>query len=180
MMKNIVKLQVLLLILTGLGSCNNDDDNTPTNPIDQLPPATQIGANTAGCLVDGKAIFPKGNNFIYNLYYTDGLNFGLFFKHEESGIDRTINIASLNEKLVVGEVYELNEVDSNSKYGEYSTQDFPSREKRYQTNLNSTGELKITFHDFDNAIISGIFWFDAINDDGEVIKVREGRFDGKY
>ena len=30
-----------------LSCCNNEDD-TPQNPIDQLPPATQDGANTLG------------------------------------------------------------------------------------------------------------------------------------
>lgn len=33
------------------------------NPIDQLPPETQIGANTFGCLVDGKAFIPNGDPF---------------------------------------------------------------------------------------------------------------------
>ena len=34
-----------------------------TNPIDELPPETQTGANTFGCLVDGKAFKPAGNGF---------------------------------------------------------------------------------------------------------------------
>jgi len=43
-----------------------------------------------------------------------------------------------------------------------------------------TGELTITHHDFDNAIISGNFWFDAINGSGDIVEVREGRFDMEY
>jgi len=46
--------RILLLLLTTftLSCCNNDDDN-PQNPLDQLPPATQTGANTFGCLING-------------------------------------------------------------------------------------------------------------------------------
>jgi flagellar basal body rod protein FlgG len=51
---------------------------------------------------------------------------------------------------------------------------------RYKTTSTITGELKITNHNFDKAILSGTFWFDAINSKGEKIQVREGRFDMEY
>ncbi len=49
-----------LLLITALFACKKDDDDQ--TPIEQLPPATQVGANTAGCLVNGVAFLPKGNN----------------------------------------------------------------------------------------------------------------------
>jgi len=72
-MKNLLFLFTTLLALI---SCSKDD-NKPTNPTDQLPPATQIGANTAGCLLDGKAFLPKGYLPTGNLvcYYIDGKDF---------------------------------------------------------------------------------------------------------
>ena len=42
------------------------------------------------------------------------------------------------------------------------------------------GELKITYHNYNNAILSGTFWFDAVNSTGEIVQVREGRFDIHY
>ena len=39
------------------------------------------------------------------------------------------------------------------------------------------GELIITKFDDVNQIMSGTFWFDAINKDGVKVEVREGRFD---
>jgi hypothetical protein len=33
------------------------------NPVDTLPPATQTGANTFGCLINGKAFTPGGSSF---------------------------------------------------------------------------------------------------------------------
>jgi len=37
----ILKICVLILVLLFSNACNDDDDNVPTNPVDQLPPATQ-------------------------------------------------------------------------------------------------------------------------------------------
>ncbi|WP_372758099.1 DUF6252 family protein [Mariniflexile sp.] len=175
-MKNIILALTALLIF----NCCDKKDDEPKNPIDQLPPATQIGANTAGCLVNGEAIFPKGSGLIFQIFYTNGLNFGLFIANEKANNDRIINLASLNESLQVGQTYQLKEYAENSKYGEYVIRDFPISETQYQTTATVTGELKITHHDFNNAIISGTFWFDAIDSEGNIVEVREGRFDGEY
>jgi len=57
-MKNLI-----LILLTALTlSCCDKDADKPTNPIDQLPPATHTVANTAGCLVDGKAFLRNGSS----------------------------------------------------------------------------------------------------------------------
>ena len=47
------------------------------------------------------------------------------------------------------------------------------------TYTSITGELKITKFDEINKIASGTFWFDAENDKGEKVEVRDGRFDAK-
>ena len=46
----------LLAALLGLSQCTKDD------PEAGLPSATQTGANTFGCLVNGQVWTPKGNN----------------------------------------------------------------------------------------------------------------------
>jgi len=178
-MKNIILAITVLLLF----NCCNKKDDEPINPIDQLPPATQTGANTAGCLVDGKAFLPKG--FIaggnLNLFYNDGLNFGLSIGEKINGTLKNINVTSLNQNLMVGEIYSLQTFEENSKYGLFSIDVFaPPSPDFYQTTSTITGELIITYHDFDNAILSGTFWFDAINSKGEIVEVREGRFDMEY
>ena len=50
----------------------------------------------------------------------------------------------------------------------------------YFTNSIQKGELTITYLDKNNQIISGTFWFDAINNDGDIVEIREGRFDMPY
>ena len=51
-------LPLLLFLFIG---CSGDDDSA--NPLDQLPPATQTGANTFGCLINGEPFTPKGRLF---------------------------------------------------------------------------------------------------------------------
>jgi hypothetical protein len=51
-MKNLMTL-LLLALLT---SCSEESNS---NPESQLPPITQTGANTFGCLIDGKLFIPR-------------------------------------------------------------------------------------------------------------------------
>src|SRR6188472_2728047 len=56
--------KLILLLITALSLSCCDDKNDPPKPvgevaeIDKLPPATQIGAITFGCLYDGIAFTP--------------------------------------------------------------------------------------------------------------------------
>ena len=52
----ILTASFLLLLLFAFSQCKKNQ----TNPIDELPPETQTGANTFGCLVDGQAFKPGG------------------------------------------------------------------------------------------------------------------------
>lgn len=40
--------------------------------------------------------------------------------------------------------------------------------------------MKYFYEDTINQIVSGIFWFDAVNEAGEIVQVREGRFDVNF
>ena len=57
-MKQLPPTALLLAALLGLSQCKK----TEADPVDQLPPATQTGANTLGCLVNGQAWTPAGNS----------------------------------------------------------------------------------------------------------------------
>ncbi|MGI4884718.1 MAG: hypothetical protein ACRYFR_07130 [Janthinobacterium lividum] len=58
---------LLLLSLALLLGCKKNEQA----PVDQLPPATQTGANTFGCLLNGQTWTPKGNDGAsnYTVYY---------------------------------------------------------------------------------------------------------------
>jgi hypothetical protein len=166
----------MFFIVFLFNSCKKED-NKPINPIDQLPPATQIGANKAGCLVNGEVFLPKGYGIILNCFYQDGLNFGLGISQEKDKKLNSVKILIGNQNLTEGNTYQLGQNNKNGKYTVYYDNFRPNE---YETTSSITGELKITYHNFDKAIISGTFWFDAINSNGEKVQIREGRFDMQY
>ncbi|MCK9404782.1 MAG: hypothetical protein M0Q26_15420 [Chitinophagaceae bacterium] len=165
--------------------------NKPVNPIDQLPPETQTGANTFGCLVNGEVFKPGGSIFsgsnlacIYQ-YLISGTPAGYTFALGATNKKDPTNITTvgfgfdsirMNIGLLLlkvrrnghggGQVGFYN--DSNPNGDIYSTNDFV------------TGELNIKKLDTVNQIASGTFWFDAVNANGQKAQIREGRFDVRY
>ena len=182
---NFSKNLILLLCTTFvLSCCSKKDDDQPKTELEKLPAATQTGENTAGCLVDGIAFLPKGflttGNLVCN--YIDGKDFVLGINENINDRIRSITVTSDNTELHnnVGITFPLNIIQNNSKYGEYYIYNSDLTQLNYSTNSIVTGELKITYHNFNQAMLSGTFWFDAINSNGVVVKVREGRFDMHY
>lgn len=117
-MKN--SLLILILILS-MSCCKNDDDNL--TPLDQLPPATQTGEQTFGCLINGEAFMPDKFGFgtpnafyqLVNGKYTLGIsasNRG--GEHLESVLIGAIGVEPLSEDR-----YILIEEESGNYFGEY-------------------------------------------------------------
>ncbi|MFP9098784.1 hypothetical protein ACLI09_07010 [Flavobacterium sp. RHBU_24] len=175
-MKKHLLLLLTVLPLLALSGCNNDDDNKPADPISQLPPATQTGEDTFGCLLDGKAFLPgPGLNTLDCVYqYVDG---GYYFALQGNKRDSSHNyilIGCCTQKLEIfeGEEFDLKEQVDGNAYGSY----FYNLNDN-TTSITSTGKLKITKLDFTNHIVSGTFWFDVMDENGVVHQIREGRFD---
>uniref|UniRef100_UPI0040492D63 hypothetical protein n=1 Tax=Flavobacterium sp. TaxID=239 RepID=UPI0040492D63 len=177
------KIILILLTTLTLSCCNKDDETKPLTELQKLPPATQRGANTAGCLVNGvaflpKGFFPSGN---LNCNYTDGIDFNIRISQDENDKIRSIYFFNYNQQLEQNQTYILNIDSNNSGFGTYIINAAAAPDPNYySTNSITTGEFKITYHDFNNAILSGIFWYDAINTQGEIVEIREGRFDMHY
>lgn len=120
-----IKILFFSLFLLFFFSCKDRNEETPVAEIDKLPAATQTGANTAGCLVNGKAFvakgyFPGGSGLICN--YNDGKDFTLSISENVDNIIRSVIIFSLNKDLHnnVGITFQLGEHQTqNSKYGVY-------------------------------------------------------------
>ena len=185
-MKNLI---LIFLATLTLSCCDKDDDKTP---LEQLPPATTTGANTAGCLVNGQAFLPKGRSQfgpILSCFYQrdqDGYHLGLSITEKGSNENKSVGIATNSEQLVENITYNLvartSDVNNNyiSNFGQFIiNSNIYSSNQFYTTNL-LTGELKITKLNTQLKIISGTFWYDAINSDGEKVEIREGRFDMRY
>ena len=183
-MKNLKWL--LLLPLAGIllsASCKKESLN-------QLPPATQEGRRTFGCLVNGKVYTPKGSPFagpilksnyqLLNTSTAQGHFFNLSASRKGNGYLEDITINSNNRSIEEGKVYTLQNAPGVGEiYGEYTIYKDPEINS-YRTIGILKGELHITKLDETKQIVSGTFWFDAVNDKGEKVEVREGRFDMVY
>lgn len=176
-MKNISFL--LLATLLFLSACHKDDN--PIAPIDQLPPATQTGAGTFGCLVNGEPFIDNSGTF--NCFY-QLVNGGYYFGIE--GTDENFELIDIglftNDKsLEQGQTYMLYDNSPGNVFGSGYLLIANSSGEGITTNENQNGQLKITKFDFVSHTVSGIFSFDLLNPiNGEIIEIREGRFDSHF
>jgi hypothetical protein len=176
------KIVLILLIAFTLTNCNNDDDK-PKTELEKLPPATQTGAQTFGCLIDGKAFVPPkfGTNAPNAFYQFVGGAYTLSIGGNTSGNPnlKTISIGCLDMPLIQETTYVLKERLTNNYFGLYLIGG--GIYGTYETNIIENGTLTITRFDPTNFIISGTFSFTAkeINT-GETVEITEGRFDMQY
>ncbi|MEJ8802063.1 DUF6252 family protein [Pontibacter sp. H249] len=173
----------IILLLLAATSCKKEK----VNPVDLLPAATQEGRNTFGCLVNGAAFTPKGSVFsgfggpIQDCYYQfvrGGFHFHVSATDKSKGdVIFGVDINTDSLEIKEGAVISLTKGNRGEASGSYID---GSVYKEYRTSYGATGELTITRLDEEKQIVSGTFWFDAVNKEGAKVEVREGRFDMKY
>jgi hypothetical protein len=177
--------QLLLpaLALALLTQCHKSAPN-PAKPEDQLPPATQTGANTFGCLVNGQAYLPAGRVGL-------GSNYSVSYDPTFNGGDlivRTYRATGTDDKdFVIGGT-------SISRPGTYSfgtgttLRTFFGDNKRSipcdvqdnrDANTFSKGTFTITRLDLQAGIVAGTFSFLLAKPGCDTLKVTQGRFDYK-
>ena len=168
------KLLLILLTTFFLSCCNKDDDNPQT-----LPPATQTGAGTFACYVNGKPFIDTSGGY-FNCYYqfTGGeYYFGI------GGDDNDLNpqnvyIQTQKKQIVQGQTYTFSVIQDGNAYAGCGFSFSPTESYQSYTDSQYSGELTINKLDFTNHIVSGTFWFDIPHPvTGETVQIREGRFD---
>lgn len=147
---------------------------------DKLTAATQIGANTFSCKIDGVVFKPSGSAglfgsppiTVYN-YPDNGFTIlGKYYGNSSDPISRNV-ILNLEYLKSTG-TYNLN----SNRRGIYQI-DF-SGGPVYQTDATHLGTVIITRCDLINKIYSGTFSFNAIEKStGKEVQVTDGRFDVK-
>lgn len=162
-------LLMLSLMLLSTASCKDDDD-TPTNPIDQLPPPTQTGENTFGYLVNGDAVAVTNTRKITAIYQQNQLQLGGGLTNDEIDIDITMFVGGPLEKNVSYSLVKL------SKYTDFNIID----NCKYDIEDAYQGSIMFSNVDNQNFILSGTFEFSTVTDNCKDIKITEGRFDVKY
>jgi hypothetical protein len=176
------KLLFLLITTFTLGSCDKEDNNNPKTELEKLPPATQTGAQTLGCLIDGVAFVPPkfGQNAPNAFYqFVDGAyTLGISGSYGGGASLKSILIGALNVTEITNNTYQLKSEESGnflSKYLIGGGITFTG----ITSNLKP-GTLIITRFDSSNFIISGTFEFTVLDDTGNEIKITNGRFDMQY
>lgn len=180
---------LFLLLIVAFVSCKKDDEavqpTTESTEVEKLPPATQIGANTAGFLLNGVAIVAEGDEWSetnpYCVYDQDAFVL-LFRQNITEGLHiatQTLYIATNATTLEENTKYLIKEQESGKSAMFYIMRS-SFADERYYTNTSNIGELYITKLDKENNIISGTFWFDAVNSQDKKVEIREGRFDVVY
>lgn len=165
---------LLLAALLGLSQCKKKDPD----PVDQLPPATQTGANSFGCLVNGQPWTPQGLFFgkPYSLVY----DFRAPGGHLHLRADRFSTQLPQSIDLVASHVnrpgaYPL---DAGTAYDSGITG--PCQQyTAFRPGFRVRGLLVITRLDPGPGIVSGTFAFTLYQPGCDSVKVTQGRFDKK-
>jgi len=179
-------LAFLVFILFSFASCRK---HKPSNPVDQLPPATQTGANTFGCLINGQAFLPKGPSLgpilqcayqYLNTDYSKGFFFQLSAGDDSNSSDVT-GIGIYTDSLEIGKMdFQLGANKPGNAYGLYTRINLSGINMNLYTNNNLPGQLTITKFDEISQIVSGTFWFSVIKNPGDTLKITDGRFDMQF
>jgi len=174
-MKNLTLICFASILLSMACSKKNEEPSTV------LPDATQIGANTFGAFTNGTLLLPRSiriKSADMVAYYnptaiSPSVNFNIYADDEVVDPIRTIQIIS-KTPLQQGQNYSLQVSPTNPVSATYTGN------LEYNVIAPLTGMLNITKLDTQNQIMSGTFYFDAIDSKGEKVSVTDGRFDVKF
>ena len=148
------------------------------------------GRGGVKCKVNGKLLKPSlvispGANSVWiglsDYYYSDTNRMYISFSNKGKSPDFIyqsvdIEVTDISRTVsMVGNIYNLGNEPNQGKY----TNNVPTITD-YKTNNIYQGKLEILHHDVENYIIGGTFEFDAINEKGEIVEIREGEFDLTY
>jgi hypothetical protein len=166
----------LLILLASLSSvkCKKTDAE------DQLPPITTSGANTFGCLVDGKVWVPHGD------FSVSGLSFDYFIDliDKKPYLHILANNRKTNKSVICFNLENITDTGSYNKVKFKNSYIFyDDGSKSFYMN-DSSNSIRLTKFDTTAKIISGEFSFFCSPDTSahlnKIVHITEGRFDCKY
>ena len=172
---------LLLAALLGLCQCKHSDPG-PARPEDQLPPATQTGAHTFGCLLNSQPWTPGGS--------VGPLNYRLIYDPGYAGGDLEIRAYRYVESLKDTQYFLITgaPINKTGTYpldgkiaGVYYSSGIKGSCYEYDNTpgLTMSGQLIVSRLDTKQGIVSGTFHFKLWQPGCDTIKVTQGRFDYK-
>ena len=179
-------LCVTLLAFASCKSCKKE--LTTEDLVAQLPPATQTGANTFGCLIDGVPYVPNGltgwsgtypairGGYLSNNGTFPTRNNVRILTKSMGGLDFNIWLAEVNTP----KAYPLRYNSNNGYALVYVPQKNDTPIFTVFTYGSTSGQVNVTKADTVNKIVAGTFEFEATHiETGKTIKITNGRFDLK-
>lgn len=167
-------LYILTLLITGFEGCK--DDPKPLTELEKLPPATQSGKQTFGCLVNGKAWVPQTS-----------IDAVAVFQQGILQISGSLNNPFQSIGLIIHE--DVTPISTNDEYlltnypGSFSRVTIELTEVTaciYEPQNTYSGIITITKLDRINYIVSGLFEFETVTIDCDTLRITDGRFDIRY
>ena len=178
-----MKITTLLLLtsLFGLTQCNlfdwSDDDQQPlVNQLDLLPPPTQEGKFTFGCLVNDTAWVPR-TTVDMTSYYQGGILY-IAAEFKGKGREQNIQLVVRDTALSTNVAYDLATFPNHS--AEFFWYYIDKNICTYEPENTLSGTLTLTKFDKFNLIVSGVFEFTTAKKGCDTIQVTDGRFDMYY
>lgn len=187
-MKQIKLLLIIIACANIFAGCKKD--KTEPTELSKLPPATQTGANTFGCLVNGKAWVAQRNDCSifcspsFKIYY-DGSNGGYvgieaLIIDIKNNIDERFDIVFDSSNFKILHQITIFNTLRTASFRNYAINNSCNS---YVRSLDSTvihlGKVTLTKYDLSNGIFSGTFDFTLTKPGCETIIVTDGRFDKK-
>ena len=177
----------LLGILLLLAACSKDA------PEAGLPPATQTGANTGGCLVNGERFVATGwggsllSNSIPSLsggFFYDSLYY-LHINGVYKGQNTTLTLFCRSQKpgsyLLNQNTVTVDQGGIGTRVRNHAAFSVDNNAGAYVTDARYTGQITLSSASRASGVSSGTFEFTAVNqsDPTKTVTVTSGRFDRK-
>ncbi len=177
-----MQLAALILLCTILcaASCKKEEKGP------QLPPETHTGAYTFGCKVDGKIYTAKGQGGLLatqKVAYSYISSDSTFYLYAVNAIDNKFSISLQFKCFELNKNCILSQFPNQGIFQDDSNGTLPGTNNIYKTTTTSTGFVKIKYFDGTfspgnfGTYVSGTFEMDAVNGNGKIIHITEGRFD---
>jgi hypothetical protein len=162
-----------LLVAALLTSCEEtgcESNPRPKTELEKLPPITQTGENTFGCLVNGKAWVPESSTDARAAYQNGFLQLSANFLDTE--IDSSISLTT--NAILVNVIYNLTDLQNSS--AEFNT-DAANGICFYLPENTINGTLILNKFDLTSSIVAGTFTFTSSTSTCDTVKITDGRFD---
>ena len=165
---------VTVLLLMGISDCKQVAPE-PKTELEKLPPATQQGKYTFGCLVNGKAMVPDNTLDVVAIYQLGSLV--ILGRTQNNGVSQAI-VFLIEDSMISEKTYQLDDTLRTVRY--VYTDIKISCDHNTDGSLDNTGILTITKFDWTNLIVSGTFSITVSPPGCPKYVITEGRFDLKF